>query len=644
MKLNPRRIFLMIGCLFTSSLVLGASTAIIPEVNLHPKQSQKIKQDAQVQTTHFERKDIKTSPVNNLSELLKQQQSIIRVTNVMNGNESALSIRGFGDNAASNSLILVDGFPLTNFSMQAPNFNAIALSDIERIDIIEGSQGSLWGDQAVGGVVNIVTRHPENFIGDAAIGYGNFDQHFYNVLVGSKFDNGFFFKSFGFTHQTNNYRDHNNQKDKTIFLQTGSDYARGTVRLSFQSSNNSILFPGSLNQTQFDENQRQAVNFKNRGHDKINNLQLLSKHAINADWILETRLAHQQIESDGVISTAFNTREWENTFNPRLIGTLLQSKLTLGYAGQNSQYQFDNALFHERVNAQQNNIYAQMIYPLSEQFDMTLGARFASQNNAVQRIRGIELDSINHVFVTELGLSYHPSDVWQFYLRRDGNFRFPKANEETWLTPGATTLQPQTGVSYEAGMVRHTERQKTQLNLYHLQLNHEIGFDPTQTLTDPFGTFQNFSATSRNGITLTEYYKLTPVFTLNTQLNYVKAYFNAGRFSGNTIPAVPAFNANAGFSYDFMEHWRGTYSALYTSSRYASLDFENTGKKQAGYWLNTFAIQYIQKSFNISFEVDNMFNQKYATYTLFDSPTEAYRYYPGIGRSFLLTIKTSIDE
>lgn len=93
-----------------------------------------------------------------------------------------------------------------------------------------------------------------------------------------------------------------------------------------------------------------------------------------------------------------------------------------------------------------------------------------------------------------------------------------------------------------------------------------------------------------------------------------------------------------------MEHWRGVYSALYTGSRYASLDVENAGRKQAGYWLNTIAVQYIRKSFDISFEIDNVFNQKYATYAMFDSATNAYRYYPGIGRSFLFTIKTSIDE
>lgn len=634
MQLHSRNIFLLIFCLLVLETAIAKPT-IIPEVSLHTKISQKTKQDGSIQTTHFTRKEIKASPVTNLSELLKQQQSIVRVTNAMNGNQAALSIRGFGDNAASNSLILVDGFPLANFSLQAPNFNAIALSNIERIDIMQGSQGSLWGDQAVGGVVNIITRHPEFFIGDINVGLGSFKQHFYNVLLGSKFANGFYFKSFGFTQRTDNYRQHNKQKNDTIFLQTGFDYARGTLGLSYQVTNNTIFFPGSLTQTQYDTNPAQAVNFSNFSQDNITNLQLINKHALGTDWILETRLSHQQLDSDGVITSVFNSQESDYFFNPRLIGNILGTKLTLGYAGQSNRYQFDNTLFHDHVSALQNNVYAQVVIPWQDQVDVTLGARIASQNND---------NSINHVGVTEQGIAYHPSDEWQFYLRRDGNFRFPKANEQTWLPQGVTRLAAQTGVSYEAGMIWQTARQKAQLNIYRLQLKHEIGFDPTQTVNDPLGTYQNFPETRRDGITLAEYIKFTPQFIFNTQLNYVQPHLIAGVFSGNTIPAVPTYTANAGVDYVFHDYWRASYTALYTGSRYASLDFANVGRKLSGYWLNTITLQYVRKLFDISFQIENVGNQKYATYTLFNPTTQTYAYYPGAGRSFLFTFKTSIDE
>lgn len=622
-------------------------TTVIPEVNLHSKQTlqtRTIKRDAQVQTTHIDRKEIKNSPVVNLSELLSQQQSIVRVTNnSTDSSQSALSIRGFGDNAAANSLILVDGFPLTNASLLAPNFNSIALADIERIDIIQGSQGSLWGDQAVGGVVNIVTRHPEKFLANVNVGWGSYHHYFYNVLTGSKFSNGLFFKAFGFSNKADNYRVHNRQNNETLFLQTGLDYARGTTYLNFQSSNNSTLFPGSLTQLQFDDNPRQATNFKNFSHYQTKLLQLLNKHEVNDNWILETRLSHQEVDGHGVVSTAFHPREWESTLHPRLIGTVLNNKVTLGYFGQHTQYKFVNSIEDQRVRTMQNNIYGQVVFPVNTMIDLTLGARSAWQNNKAERVIGDPLNSVNRVFVTEQGVSFQPSNEWQFFLRRDGNFRFPKANEALWTPSEVDALKTQTGVSYEAGAVWRTERQKAQLNIYRLQLNNEIAFDPTETAAQPLGNYQNFSPTLRNGITLTETFKFTPKLILDSQLNYVNARFASGPFSGNVIPAVPAYNANAGISYEFVENWRAKYSALYTGSYYPSLDVENVGKKQSGYWLNTMALQYIRKSFDVSFEVGNVFNQRYATYTIYNATRQSNVFYPGAGRNFLLTFKTSIE-
>lgn len=627
-----------------SSFAVGHTT-IIPEVNVRSHKSLANKQDAHVQTTHIQREQIKTSPVVNLSELLQQEQSIVRLTNNSNdSSQTALSIRGFGDNAAANSLILVDGFPLTNVSLLAPNFNSIALSDIERIDIIQGSQGSLWGDQAVGGVVNIVTRHPERWIADAYAGFGNVNQRFYNIFIGNKFSSGLFFKVFGFTNKTDHYRDHNRQNNASVFAQAGMDYARGTLRINIQSSENNILFPGSLSQAQFDANPHQATNFKNFSHYKTHVLQLLNKHELNANWILETRLAHNILNDNGFISSNYQRKEWEDTFNPRLIGTLWNSKITLGYAGQRSHYDFMNQFFHERVVTTQNNVYAQTIIPFNHQIDFTLGARSAWQNNIAERIIGQPIHSTNRVFVTEQGIAYHPSAEWQFFLRRDGNFRFPKANEETWTPPGALGLQPQTGISYETGFVRTTSRQKTQLNIYQLQLHNEIAFDPTQSVSEPMGTFSNFSATRRRGVTFTETYDFTPKLRFDSQLNYVDPRFVSGMFIGKQIPSVPRFNANAGLRYAFAENWRTKFNALYTGNRYASLDLANVGKKQPGYWLDTIALQYIRPSYEISFEVANMFNTKFPAFVLYNAAPRTYSYYPGSGRSYLLTFKTSIDQ
>ncbi len=641
--MGKRTFFWFFLCLSINA-VAADSTTVIPEVNTHSQQVVVKKQTAPVQTTHITRKQIVDSPQVALSELLRQEQSIVRVTNNSgDSSQAVLSIRGFGDNAVANTLILIDGFPLTNPTLLAPNFNSIALSDIERVDILQGSEGTLWGDQAVGGVVNIITRHPEKMVMENTLGAGSFNKDFFSTFLANKLKNGFYFKAFGFVNQTNNYRQHNRQVDGNISTQLGMDYARGTISVNLQTYHDTFHFPGSLTQTQFDENPRQATNFRNVSHLTTNVYQLLNKHAMTNDWMLETRLQHHDIHGDGFVFFPFNSEEWMNSINPRLMGKFRNNKIILGYDGIASHYQNVNTRTQINADAQQNNLYAQTIIPIFSQVDLTLGGRYAKQHNRAHQLNGLDVSSTDNVFVTEQGLSFTPNQSWQFFIRRDGNFRFPKANEEVWTPTNTTMLLTQQGVSYEAGTTWHTERQTAGLNIYQLHIHNEIAFNPTQTPSQPFGSFQNFDRTLRRGVTVIESYHITSNLNFDTQLNYVDARFASGPFSGNFIPAVPAFNGNMGLSYQFTSRWKTRWDAVYTGSRYASEDEANAGSKLPGYWLNSVAVQYMLKPMDVSVEVINLFNKQFSTYTLFNPVSGKNSYHPGPGRSYLLTFKLNIE-
>jgi len=417
------------------------------------------------------------------------------------------------------------------------------------------------------------------------------------------------------------------------------------VRVNAQAAENTVQFPGSLTEEQFHFHPRRASEFKNFSHYQTQVFQLLNKHELNSKWMLETRLAHNVIMGDGWIAYGFNRKEWQDSINPQLVTSLWNAKTVLGYFGQRTEYHLATKFSQQKATAAQNDIYAQTIIPVWEKIDVTLGTRSAWQQNSVDGLIEVEgpIRSTNHVFVSEQGISYRPSREWQFFLRRDGNFRFPKANEETWLKPGENTLKPQTGVSYETGLVRKTDQQKTQFNLYHLQLQNEIAFDPTETPLEPMGRYNNFPTTLRRGATIAESYYMTRKLKLDSQLNFVDARFSSGLFSGKRIPTVPMFNANAGARYEFTENWRAKFSALYTGSRYASLDLANQHKKMSGYWLETVALQYMRPSYEVSFEVGNIFNANYAAFAVYNKMKHKNLYYPGTGRSYLLTFKASID-
>jgi iron complex outermembrane receptor protein len=634
----------VIYCFLCTPLLAKNTEIVIPEVNLKPKKSTSVKSDTRIQTSHFSRTQITDSPVANLTQLFQQEQSIVRMNNSSgDSSQTALSLRGFGDNAAANSLILVDGFPLTNPSLLAPNFNAIPLSDIESINITQGSQGTLWGDQAVGGVIHITTRHPKKFFADSIVSTGNFNKMYTNILSGNKFKNGLFLKVYGTGSKGNNYRQHNQQADGNFLGQAGLDYAKGTLALTLQFDSNTNNFPGGLTEAQYNHNPRQATNFSNYSHYNTQIIQLLNKHEINDHWVLETRVAHQETKGNGFVFANFYRDDTENTIRPRLNGMIYDNKVILGYDGQISSYRLTQRQVHSYANATQQNFYLQTIIPLTTNVDFTLGGRGAIQNNRIDAKQGNTVYSDNRVFVSEEGITFHPKKELSFFVRRDGNFSFPKANEQTLVPANVKSLDIQTGTSYEMGSEWLTENLRSQINLYRLDLHNEIAFNPQQTPEQPFGAFNNLDRTVRYGITLTEFYRMTPKLSMNGQFNYVDARFRTGMNAGKLIPGVPAITGNVGLDYSFTSHWQARYALLYTGNRIASEDVTNSGKNVAGYWLNDIAVQYVIKPVIVSFEVTNLLNQPFSTYTYYNPALKANTYYPGTGRSYLLTLKVDID-
>ena len=77
-----------------------------------------------------------------------------------NGTNVSIGVRGFSSTANANTLVLVNGRRLNHSDTAGPDLHHVFPRDIERIEVMVGSAGSLYGDQAVGGVINIITRGP----------------------------------------------------------------------------------------------------------------------------------------------------------------------------------------------------------------------------------------------------------------------------------------------------------------------------------------------------------------------------------------------------------------------------------------------------------------------------------------------------
>ncbi len=88
--------------------------------------------------------------------------SRVDVVNVY-GNSYGVSSRGFNERFAQRMLILIDGRSVYTsfFGGVFWENEQVFLEDIERIEIIRGPGGSIWGANAVNGVINIITKDPE---------------------------------------------------------------------------------------------------------------------------------------------------------------------------------------------------------------------------------------------------------------------------------------------------------------------------------------------------------------------------------------------------------------------------------------------------------------------------------------------------
>lgn len=620
------------------------STTEIPEVSLSIPNASSSTDLSTGQMKYINQKNIQQNSALNLSDFLSKQSTIRVNLNSALNSQYSLSFRGFGDNASANSLILIDGFPLMNSTLLPPEFNAYLLSDIDNIQIFQGSEGSLWGNQAVGGVLNIQTRVPNYPFGKVTLGYGNDGHMFTSGLYSKPWGNNFFTKFSGLINNTHNAREHDRYAQNQFSAEQIYRYKTGTVKLAEKIFDNTQEIPGGLSLQQFEESPNSATDFKDHITSHTQIYQLLHQQILNNRWMLETRLSHSHIQREGFFFSPFAENQYLNWFNPKLIGNFETVQWIMGAVLQNEGYEsFRTSGASSIANTNEQDGYGQLKFNL-KQWELTLGSRYARQNSQPQIVIGKPLNYSHQVFVTEEGLAYKINQYWKVFLRRDGNFRFPKTNEEVWLADNVTQLKPQTGVSYEAGLDYSSSLQQFQLSVYKLHLKNEIAYDPTQTLAQPFGAAHNFDPTLRKGISVSEEIALIPSMTLNTGIDYVDARFDAGPYTGKAIPAVPAWNVNAGLNIQFLPHWRTGYQESYHGSAYASNDVLNRGKKTFSYWLGDWSVEYFNKNVKLAFKICNVFNQRYAQYTVFNTGTLSNLYYPAPGRIAFLSVSYNIGS
>lgn len=133
---------------------IDCDPSCLGEVVVTGTRAPKLLKDSPVQTRLITSKDISRSDATNIEDLLKAEMPGVEFSYAMN-QQVHLNFGGFGGQSL---LFLVDGERLAGETMDDIDFSRIDMNNIERIEIVRGASSAIYGSNAGGGVVNIITR------------------------------------------------------------------------------------------------------------------------------------------------------------------------------------------------------------------------------------------------------------------------------------------------------------------------------------------------------------------------------------------------------------------------------------------------------------------------------------------------------
>lgn len=565
------------------------------------------------------RGEIEASGASSLVDLLRVRAGTHVSDLYGDGSSAAIDMRGFGATAVSNTLVLVDGRPLNNASdIGVLDLALVNLDDVERVEIVQGSAGTLYGNQAVGGLINIVTRKiPRGFEAEGSAGYASYDEQRLAARLSRRFDNGFAFSIRARNRDSDNYRDHNHTRLDQAGLRLEHNSSRGLIFLEHDDSEEDVQTPGSLFKDELEEDRRQSVaayagDFSST-HTRTTRFGII--HVLSADWRFEGEATYRDNDREFITSFRFSpgtlsTQHREITaLNPRLHGATTcgtgQCEITLGIDREQTKYHLLTSFGPQDLDQDISSLYGQMVIPLGNALSATVGARQARVSNDIFSGATTRLD--DRLAIGSAGLSWQTNTDWRLFARVDENFRFAKVDEHTNPVFGQPVgLSNQTGVSYEAGAEFSRGARTAKAIVYELKLDDEIAFDAS-------GFFNvNLPQTRRRGLLLEGSWPLAHDWSLQGAYTWIDGKLTAGPNEGNRIPLVPRSQARLAADRRISAEWSIRMEGQWIGSQINGSDFANAFPRLPAYAVANLNLRYLHKGLELGLQVNNLFDREYS--------------------------------
>lgn len=596
------------------------------------------------------REDIERSAAASIADVLRARAGVEVLDTFGDGSRTLVGLRGFGENAHSNTLILVDGRRLNNPDIGAPDLGSIALRDVERIEVLQGSAGALYGDQSVGGVINVVLREPKGPLASLEAEGGSYARRGARGVLRTGGDPWSGALSGAYA-ETDNYRGHNARRAVNGLGRFEYDDAGRRLFAEAGIVEEDLQTPGALLKDEMEADRRQAASdFQGDFSDTDTQLARLGGLLpLGAGWAFEGELAGR--DSDGTFRLSFrgapatedstqDRRVLELT--PRIHGPLPLvegATLTVGADLLRADYELRSPLGEQSNDQERADGYAQFRVPLPGRVELSGGVRQAHVRNdlAGTSTSGFSDPPETTIRADEtassLGLAWQPMPAWRLTARYDDSLRFAKVDEFFGSMPfavgdGTISLRSpvQTGPSYELGSEWSNDTLRVLVLLYRLDLRDEIVFDPTTFLN------ANLDRTRRDGRLLEARWQLLPTLALGASYTHVEAEVRNGGTAGKDFPLVAEHVGRASIDWTIAGGWTVLAEVQANSERVFSGDFDNTLSRLPGYAVINAASRYRHGPWHVELRVNNLADREYSEFgaKAFPPPTfaPAESYFP----------------
>jgi iron complex outermembrane receptor protein len=618
------------------------------------------------------REEIEQSSSNNIPEILSQLGGlIVRGASLGQlGLGATVDMGGFGASATSNTLVLVDGQRLTPIDSATVPWNSVPMSSIERIEIIQGGGSVQYGNNAVGGVINIITKDSGKEINQVSTKIGSFGTSISDVILSQKMGDTSLRITANTSH-TQGWREnsaaHSNGVGGTLNHSFG---ALDRVFIEAYANHSNNQFPGGVIGEVGQGNPR-SVKFNNKDdytQQEGSRLRAGAVKSLGLNALFEGEVAYsdQTVKNNrpyysGSLYSSSYSLITKSQFDvtPRIKlnwGNWGDSMIGFDFNESKSNYG-DNLNGLQSIRQLNRSVYLSQRMPLIEKVDLTGGFRRQNQDITAldfQATSGqMNANQSYSANAGDLALNYRYASGQKLYLKWNQSFRFANTDEYWGWDPitgnrqfSGVNIKPQISQTYELGGDWRLGKAKLSAAIFQTDTKDEIRYDPVN------GVNINDQNIRRRGISLDGSFSASANLILSSGGKFQRSYYTNGDDDGKTISLVPDWSwyGRVNYRFDPSLQFGGIINVV--GNQYYDGDKSNMMNQMPASAFADLYVEYLYQSWETRLTVKNIGDSKYSTYggySPFVSTAPgvygpSYYYYPSDPRALYLTVKYNFSK